>query len=544
MNSAANAPGLYFTATPGPAERSPLRSDVAGFIGRTKRGPAGVPVRVTGWREYLREFGGLRSDAVMTYSIRGYFENEGQVAHVIRLCHATAAAASAAWRIGTLDEQGAWEEGSISAFDYAGYLVEASSPGDWGNSINVTLRYRLRGSSGPPELDVAVTARDEPPELFTGLLLGAPPAGEDPPREGSDPLAAEIAARSRLIRLTPLGPRAQAGSSKPGPHSFVWELKLGRGTDGDEIGKPEYLEAAGRLGEEGEVALVAVPGLSDDLTAEDDQFEVLIAMIDQAEQSRDRLVLVDVKTEDRPSGNGGQAVERVKDTLEWAGALRTLLDRRSRAAAIYHPRLNVNDPLGGLRRPLREIPPSGHVAGVISRLDRQRGAHQTPANAPIFEAVDVARRFDRFEQARFNDSGVNLLRCFPGNGIQVWGGRTLNPDPQQRFIAHRRLIHRLVRAIRRVAEPLVFETNGPELWLTLVRSITTVLLEAWRAGSLKGARAEEAFRVTCDAQLNPPEEIELGRLHCEIEVAPAAPMEFILLRVSLSGEGKLEVFES
>jgi phage tail sheath protein FI len=126
----------------------------------------------------------------------------------------------------------------------------------------------------------------------------------------------------------------------------------------------------------------------------------------------------------------------------------------------------------------------------------------------------------------------------------VWGGRTLNQDFERRFIVYRRLIHRLVRAIRRVAEPLVFDINGPELWMALARSITTVLLEAWRAGALKGDQPGEAFRVTCDETVNPAEELDLGRVLCLIEVAPAVPMEFIELRVSLSGDGKLEVFES
>jgi len=31
---------------------------------------------------------------------------------------------------------------------------------------------------------------------------------------------------------------------------------------------------------------------------------------------------------------------------------------------------------------------------------------------------------------------------------------------------------------------------------------------------------------------------------CEIQVAPAVPMEFITLRVSASADGQLEVFES
>jgi phage tail sheath protein FI len=101
-----------------------------------------------------------------------------------------------------------------------------------------------------------------------------------------------------------------------------------------------------------------------------------------------------------------------------------------------------------------------------------------------------------------------------------------------------------VRVIRGVAEPLVFETNGPALWLALARGATTVLLEAWRAGGLQGDRAAQAFQVRCDATNNPPEQQDLGMTMCEISLAPAVPMEFITLRVALSAQGALDVFES
>jgi phage tail sheath protein FI len=127
--------------------------------------------------------------------------------------------------------------------------------------------------------------------------------------------------------------------------------------------------------------------------------------------------------------------------------------------------------------------------------------------------------------------------------LTIWGGRTLELADGGRFVAHRRLTHRLVRTIHRVAQPLVFEINGPELWLALVRGLTSVLLDAWRAGALKGARPEHAFRVRCDDDTNPPEARELGQVHCVIEFAPAVPMEFITLRVAFGREGNLEVFE-
>src|SRR5215472_11000675 len=85
MSATATAPGLYFEAVRPPPASSPLRTDVAGFAGRTRRGPLGTAVRVTGWREYLQVFGGLLADADTPLAIRGYFENGGDAAWIVRL---------------------------------------------------------------------------------------------------------------------------------------------------------------------------------------------------------------------------------------------------------------------------------------------------------------------------------------------------------------------------------------------------------------------------------------------------------------------------
>jgi phage tail sheath protein FI len=537
MRAEATVPGLYFTVSPPKAEPSPLRSDVAGFIGRTRRGPIGVPIRVEGWRGYQRVFGGLAADSVMTYAVRGYFDNEGEVAHVIRLATPSAKTASAEWKVGEVDERGRWHADAPTGFDHPHYRIEATSPGSWANNTRIQITYRRKGALGTPELDFAISVPNEPTQYFTALGLDE----RRPIEEGAAQTFAELVVESsRFIKITPNTPRPNGRVINTGPHAITWNLILDGGHVGEAPDSSLYLDAAGKLGEVPEVALVAVPGLVEDLEDKGDQREVLTVLIEQAEDLRDRMVLVDVPGEERE-----QALIDVNETLGWVQDLRDHVDNKAtRVAAVYHPRLTVSDPLGGVRHPLRNIPPSGHVAGVISRLDRQRGAHHTPANAEIYGAVDITQRFDYIEQSRFNTAGTNLLRCFAGNGLLVWGGRTLNLDPERRFIVYRRLIHRLVRAIRRVAEPLVFDINGPELWLTLSRSITSVLLEAWRAGALKGDTSAEAFRVKCDEELNPAEEQELGRVHCDVSVAPATPMEFIELRISLSGDGRLEVFES
>jgi phage tail sheath protein FI len=398
-------------------------------------------------------------------------------------------------------------------------------------------------------LDVAVLVPNEPPEYLSGLPIGLSDETDD--GESNDALVRAFEARSVLIQLIPEGPRVIGGPRKPGPKQLEWELTLQQGTD-VVPSIQEYLAGMRKLGDEDtvelgkapslEVSLVAVPGLYDDLNNAEEQEEVVLALTGQAERLHDRLALIDVPTDPETTA---EAIREAEGAIHWISTLRSKDNEKAmRAAAVYYPRLWVPDPLGGIANPLRSVPPSGHVAGLISRLDRQRGPHHTPANAPLFEAVDVTRSYEPAEQIRLNDEGINLVRCFSGRGLLVWGGRTADRDPLGRFVAHRRLIHRLVKAIRQVAEPLVFDTNGPELWLTLVRAITTVLLEAYRAGALKGSQPDEAFRVRCDETTTTPEERDLGRLYCEIEVAPAAPMEFILLRAALGAEGLLEIIEA
>jgi hypothetical protein len=556
MSKTANAPGLSFTAAPRQAEVSPLRSDVAGFIGRLRRGPLGAVLRVEGWRSFLREFGGLDKDAPTTYAIRGYFENGGEVAYVARVglsappdAKRTIGIATADWHVREQEGKPALDE-PPAGFSFLTYRIEASSPGDWSDGTSVVIDYSSKGLSGVPEIDIVTRAPQEPAHYLIGLPLRLPPGrtfteltgGPDELPE-SQLLPKLVELRSPLIRLQPEsewtpGIQQPAANQPAPPRTLHWEFTLRFNEPSpdqkkrcQELLKQEYFDAITAFENESEIAVVAAPGLVEDF--EDHLFDrqaIVAGLLAQAENLRDRLVLIDLDQE--------------KDISEGMDEIRTDNEGRLRNGAVYHPWLSVPDPLGGIRRPLRKLPPSGHVAGVISRFDRERGAHHTPANAPVFEAVDVAKGFTPEEQAALNDNGVNLLRCFPGRGIQVWGGRTLSRDADKRFVAHRRLIHRLVRAIRRVAEPLVFDINGPELWLVFVRAVTTVLLEAWRAGALKGERPEESFRVQCDEKLNPPEEQDLGRVVCEIEIAPATPMEFIVLRVSLSGDGRLEVFES
>ncbi len=429
--------------------------------------------------------------------------------------------------------------------------ITAATPGTWARGAQVHVEYRRQGSLGRAEVDIVTRVANEPTESLRALparIAGVPPIPGAVPELDLTHLVDLVNQESRFIRLT-VDPTTQVPpAATPGPNRLEWDVTLSGGADAAP-GIPEYLNAIDAIGREPAVAILAFPDLYVDLpfdfnpsapVAAQASLSVLRHALASAETLHDRLVLIDLPT-DRAAAAVPLTTDRIVAAVD---SLRLAFDDHElRSGAVYHPPIWVLDPLGGSSAPQRLIPSSGPVAGLISRLDRERGAHHTPANAVLYDGIDLLQEFDRVDQGRLADSGVNVIRCMPPRGLSVWGGRTLDVAGGGRYVAHRRLMHRLVRAIQRTAQPLVFEVNGPELWLTLARGVTSVLLGAWRGGALKGARPEQAFRVKCDEETNPPEERDLGRVQCVIEFAPAVPMEFITLRIELGREGNLEVFE-
>jgi hypothetical protein len=57
-------------------------------------------------------------------------------------------------------------------------------------------------------------------------------------------------------------------------------------------------------------------------------------------------------------------------------------------------------------------------------------------------------------------------------------------------------------------------------------------LEAqWRGGALQGQTPARAYFVRCDRTTMTQNDIDNGRLICEIGVAPVRPAEFVIFRI-------------
>jgi phage tail sheath protein FI len=74
-----------------------------------------------------------------------------------------------------------------------------------------------------------------------------------------------------------------------------------------------------------------------------------------------------------------------------------------------------------------------------------------------------------------------------------------------------------------------FEPNTPKTWKDLEDRTNAFLTELYSLGMLVGGNPAEAFFVKCDAENNPPEQVDNGLLVCDIGVAPVSPAEFIMI---------------
>jgi phage tail sheath protein FI len=254
-----------------------------------------------------------------------------------------------------------------------------------------------------------------------------------------------------------------------------------------------------------DVRIIAAPG--------DTSRVVQDALVTQAERLRYRFAVLDGETGPFPPA----VVNRV---LTHRNAYDTSF------AGYYSPWFEVGI---GDQRVL--VPPSGHVAGIYARTDNARGVWKAPANEVVRGITGLELYFTTGEQDILNPRGVNLTRRFEGRGIRVWGARTLSSDPEYRYVNVRRFLIFMEASIDRGTQWVVFEPNAPETWARVVDSVSAFLHTQWRSGALLGRRPEDAFFVRCDETTMTADDIQNGRLICEIGVAIVRPAEFVIFRI-------------
>lgn len=185
------------------------------------------------------------------------------------------------------------------------------------------------------------------------------------------------------------------------------------------------------------------------------------------------------------------------------------------------------------------LPPSGAIAGVYARTDRDRGVWKSPANAQLANVTAPMVQIDgaALDEVRTDtDSGksINPVRTLPGRGVLVWGGRTLaGNDPEWQYIATRRFITFVEMSVRKGLGQFVFEPNVAQTWTRANTIVTDFLTGLWRQGALQGQVPAHAFGVSVglNSTMN-RDDVEAGRMILLLSLATTRPAEFINIRVT------------
>jgi hypothetical protein len=202
-------------------------------------------------------------------------------------------------------------------------------------------------------------------------------------------------------------------------------------------------------------------------------------------------------------------------------------------AAAYAPHVRVLDidPASSAR--FRFVPPSGHVAGVFARTDRERGVHKAPANERVRGIVGLDVDYTQRRQDLLNPGAVNLIRSFRGRGRRIWGARNATDDTTWRYVNVRRLFNVIETSVERGTQWVVFEPNTSSTWLRVRVSVENFLNGLWTGGALAGNAPEEAYRVRVGLGETMTEaQVELGLIIVQVAVAPARPAEFVVFQFS------------
>ena len=568
------SPGVYVEEyDSGAVPMQGVSTSTAGFIGLAQRGPVvGKPQLVTSFADYKRAFGGYLSEAkfgearFLPYAVEQFFINGGSRAYIMRVAAEGAAAAKAT----------------------AGVLqIEAANPGEWGNKIRVTVEasskaktqviavngadLKLKNAEGfnqgdvvelfdgkakayativssldnivtldaPCTLNVADEKIGTPKYIKTCELTLTVKLDDVVETYANVSLCPEagnfVSARTRKSDLVtvavteakaPAAPKEGKDEKAPAPAKAgatpiemvggAAVIALAGGSDGKvanvspnvymgEDNGPGKRSGLAAFLENVDVSIMAIPGV----TAP----EVQAALIAHCENCKSCFAILDVPI-DRKKTN---------DVVEFRDMYDTTY------AAMYHPWLEMFDPLA---KRSAYFPPSGAMAGIYARTDNERGVHKAPANEIVRGCTGLSCNYNEGEQDILNPKGVNLIRAFTGRGIRVWGARTMSSNGLWKYVNVRRLYIYIEESIKANTNWVVFEPNSEVLWGRVTRTIEMFLATCWRSGALAGSTPSEAYFVECGPTTMTQDDIDNGRLICNIGIAAVKPAEFVIFRIT------------
>ena len=178
---------------------------------------------------------------------------------------------------------------------------------------------------------------------------------------------------------------------------------------------------------------------------------------------------------------------------------------------------------------------NGDVAGLCVNTDTVRDPWYSPAGfnrGSIKNAIKLVWNPNKTQRDAIYSAGVNPVCSFPGQGIVLFGDKTLQAKPSAfDRINVRRLFIVLEKAIAEAAKYSLFEFNDEFTRAQFVALVTPFLRD------IQGRRGITDFKVVCDTTNNTPQVIDSNQFVGDIYIKPARSVNFIQLNFVAVGTG-------
>ena len=218
----------------------------------------------------------------------------------------------------------------------------------------------------------------------------------------------------------------------------------------------------------------------------------------------------------------------IMDSAAYTDSVQTVVDTvnalDTNYVATYYPWVKI--PNSSTGRPVW-VPPSVVLPGVISYTDRVAHEWFAPAGlnrGGLTTVLEAATRLTHAERDELYEGRVNPIASFPGQGVVVFGQKTLQSKPSALDrINVRRLLITVRKFIASASRYLVFEQNTQALRNRFLNIVNPYMEQVQSNSGLS------AFRVVMDDSNNTPDVVDRNQLVGQIFVQPTRTAEFIVL---------------
>lgn len=471
-------------------------------IGITEKGPVGTPQLVSSEMQFERIFGGnLKSSDFPMLAKRAL--SYGAVLWVSRAVHYSdiTRASTITAKVASIDVKND-AESPVNVLK-----VSASSPGSWGNNLQVTFS----ASTLDPTTLFNVSVLDDGEEVESLSDMSMSEDNENfIENSGSSYLSFEIVG---------------SGLPKFGTYSLAGGLDgIEDMSDADYIGDAANGTGLHAFDEVTDAIQLAAPGISSPA--------VITAGLAYCENRGDLLFITETPFNLSPQ----EAVD-----FRLGSGVYSHAPFVSNYGAMYYPKIKVYDVV---RQTERYISPVGDVLGVMAVNDYSANESYVPAGSRrgrVLNAlgvdVNVGGRGRLGEGNYVCENQLNPVCVFEDTGSVIWGAQTLQRQASLlREVNVRRMLIVVKKTVAAYARAFIHQPNDPRTWREFYRGLEPKFRE-WKA-----QRWFYDYRIFCDqdaqsldeAKLNIPESVQRGEFKCQVFVKPVVGIKWVLIDAAIT----------